>query len=88
MAKPKVLVTGAAGYVAAQLLPAFHERYECTLIDVTTTDRDGHEVPGVQQQSLLVDHLDELRSLFAGCDEVVHLEFVRRTEERHEQNEC
>ena len=87
MTKPRVLVTGASGYVASQLLPTFHKRYDCTLIDVTTTDRDGHEVPGVQQQSLLVDDLDELRPLFTGCDAVVHLAFVRRTEDRHEQFE-
>ena len=87
MAKPRVLVTGASGYVASQLLPTFHKRYDCTLIDVTTTDRDGHEVPDVQRQSLLVDDLDELRPLFTGCDAVVHLAFVRQTEDRHEQFE-
>ena len=37
MDRRKVLVTGAAGYVAAQMLPTLRERYDCTLIDVTTT---------------------------------------------------
>ena len=63
MARPKVLVTGAAGYVAAQMLPTLRERYDCTLIDVTTTGRGGSEVPGVQVQSLLDDR-ETLRPLF------------------------
>ena len=33
----RVLVTGAAGYIAGQLLPAFRERYDLTLVDVTRT---------------------------------------------------
>ncbi len=85
MARPKVLVTGAAGYVAAQMLPTLRERYDCTLIDVATTDRNGQEVPGVQVQSVLVDDLDTLRPLFTGCDAVIHLAFIRRTEDVREQ---
>ena len=44
----------------------------------------GHEVPGVQVQSLLVDDLDTLRPLFTGCDAVIHLAFIRRTEDVRE----
>jgi hypothetical protein len=83
MDRRKVLVTGAAGYVAAQMLPTLRERYDCTLIDVTTTDRDGCEVAGVQVQSLL-DDVDTLRPLFTGCDAVIHLAFIRRTEDARE----
>ena len=85
MTRLKLLVTGAAGYVASQLLPTLQERYDCTLIDVTTTNRDGHEVPGVQIQSLLVDDLSQLRPLFTKCDAVVHLAFIRQTDDQHEQ---
>ncbi len=42
----KVLMTGATGYIASQLLPAFRERYELTLLDVTST-RQGQAVPDV-----------------------------------------
>ena len=31
----KILVTGASGYIAKQLIPAFRERYELVLIDVS-----------------------------------------------------
>ena len=37
----KVLLTGAAGYIADQLLPTFKERYETVLVDVTDTNRRG-----------------------------------------------
>ena len=32
--RPRVLLTGATGYIAGQLLPAFRERYDLALIDV------------------------------------------------------
>jgi nucleoside-diphosphate-sugar epimerase len=35
MAKAKVLMTGAAGYIASQILPTFRARYELVLVDVT-----------------------------------------------------
>ncbi len=85
MTKRRILVTGAAGYVAAQLLPTLRERYDCTLIDVTTTERQGREAPGVQVQSALVDDLDELRPFVAGQDAVVHLAFIRRSNDQREQ---
>ena len=31
----KVLLTGAAGYIADQILPTFRERYETVLVDVS-----------------------------------------------------
>src|SRR5438045_41594 len=47
MAKRRVLVTGACGYIAAQLLPALRERYDLALLDTRTEDRHGHPVEGV-----------------------------------------
>ena len=73
MAKPRVLVTGAAGFIASQMLPAFLERYACTLVDIKDVDRNGAAVPGVQLISLLPDRLDEIRQVFTGQDAVVHL---------------
>ena len=46
MAKRKVVVTGAAGYVAGRMLPALRERYDLTLLDVRTTNREGQAVEG------------------------------------------
>ena len=44
----KVLITGAAGYIAGRMLPEFRERYELVLLDVKTTNRQGEAVEGVQ----------------------------------------
>ena len=76
-ARPRVLVTGATGYVASQLLPTFRERYELRLIDVRDTDRDGAPVPGTQVVDLLGGPDETIRPLFAGCDAVVHLAYHR-----------
>ena len=42
----KVLLTGASGYIADQLLPTFKERYEMVLVDVVDTNRRGERVDG------------------------------------------
>lgn len=75
MDRRRVLVTGAAGGIASQLLPTLRKRYECTLTDVRSVDSDGCEVEGLKLLSLLPDHLDEARALFDGQDAVVHLAF-------------
>ena len=85
MAKRKVLVTGAAGYIASQMLPTFREAYDCTLVDVLTTDRDGNEVPGIEVVDLLPDDLDDIRHLFSGRDAVAHIAFTRESPDRSEQ---
>ena len=43
----KVLLTGASGYIADQLLPTFKERYETVLVDVNDTNRRGEKVEGI-----------------------------------------
>ena len=73
----RVVVTGATGYVASQLLPAFRERYDLVLLDVRTTDRDGRKVEGAQVADLLDEDLDANRHHFRGADAVVHLGYYR-----------
>jgi hypothetical protein len=77
MTKSKVLVTGASGYVASLMLPELRERYDLTLLDVRTTDRNGQEVPGVQICDLINQNRDDYRHFFEGMDAVVHLGFTR-----------
>jgi hypothetical protein len=77
MTKAKVLVTGAAGYIASLILPELRQRYDLTLVDVKTTDRNGNEVPGVQIANLIDKDRDDYRRFFKGMDAVVHLGFTR-----------
>ena len=72
----KVLVTGAAGKIAGQVLPALRERYDLTLLDVRPTDRTGADVRDVQIADLLSPDRESLREFFAGQDAVVHFGFA------------
>ena len=72
MSKLRVLVTGATGYIAGQLLPALRERYDLRLIDVRREDRSGRPVDGVEVVDLLGADPASLAPLFAGLDVVVH----------------
>jgi len=65
-----VLLTGATGYIASQLLPVFRDRYELVAIDVRAGD-------GVHVANLIEDDVEQLRPLFAGVDAVVHLAYYR-----------
>jgi hypothetical protein len=73
----RVVVTGATGYIASQLLPAFRPRYDLVLLDVRTTDRYGREVEGVQIADLLADDWRQHRRHFRGADAAVHLAYYR-----------
>ena len=81
MAKRKVLVTGASGYIAGLLLPALRERYELTLVDVRDTGRDGRVIPNVHIADLTDRNRDAYRHLFVGVDAVVHCGFTRAQDE-------
>jgi hypothetical protein len=73
----RVLLTGATGYIASQLLPVFRERYDLRLLDVRGTNAAGQPVEGAQVGNLLADGDDDLRPHFAGIDAVVHLGYYR-----------
>ena len=73
----RVVVTGAAGYVAGLMLPDLGRRYELTLLDVRREDRRGNAVAGVTAADLTDNNRDRYRAHFAGADAVVHAAFVR-----------
>jgi nucleoside-diphosphate-sugar epimerase len=73
----RVLLTGATGYIASQLLPVFRERYDLRLVDVRTTAASGRPVEGAQMVNLLDDSDDALKAHFKGVDAVVHLGYYR-----------
>ena len=79
MAKRKVLLTGASGYIASLMLPRMRDYFDLTLADVVDTDRDGNKIEGVQ----IADFIDPDRSkyahLFKGIDAVIHLAFKPHT---------
>jgi len=79
MAKLKVLMTGASGYIASLMLPTMRDHFDMVLADVSDTDRDGNKIEGVQ----IADFIDTDRSkyshLFDGVDAVIHLAFKPHT---------
>lgn len=79
MPKPTVLLTGATGYIAGQLLPAFRDRYDLRLVDVRPRRRDGAAVDGVHVADLADGDVADLRPLFDGADAVVHTGYHRPT---------
>lgn len=72
-----MLLTGATGYIASQLLPVFRERYDLRLVDVRTTNAAGQAVDGVKLTNLIDDPDADLQKLFTGLDAVVHLGYYR-----------
>jgi hypothetical protein len=72
MTDMRVLLTGATGYIASQLLPAFQERYDLRLLDVREEDGSGRRVEGIEVADLLGDDSSKLEQLFANVDVVVH----------------
>ena len=80
MAK-KVLMTGATGYIAEQVLPAFQECFDLSLVDVKTENRHGDHVDGVITADLMNIDRSAYESLFDGVEAVVHLAYKRRSGE-------
>ena len=77
MTDHKVLLTGATGYIASQLLPTFRERYDLTLLDVKEQDREGNQVPSVVAADLTDPNRGNYSQHFHGVDTVVHLGYRR-----------
>ncbi|NKB57122.1 MAG: NAD(P)-dependent oxidoreductase [Alphaproteobacteria bacterium] len=67
MAKKRVLITGAAGTITKQLLPAFRERYDLVLLDTNAAGSND-----VIEADLSNPDLDAYRDHFKDVDAVVH----------------
>jgi NAD dependent epimerase/dehydratase family len=76
MAKRRVVLTGAAGYIAQRMLPELRERWDVVPIDVTTTTRDGKAIPGAVVADLTQPDRNTYRQHFRGADAVIHCAFV------------
>lgn len=73
----RVVVTGASGYVAGRMLNSLRERFDVTLLDVKTANRQGDEVDGIIVTDLLDENRDTYREHFKGADAVLHCGFTR-----------
>ncbi len=78
MSIKKILITGASGYVAAQLIPALKEKYELVLLDVQNKSLDIPDVPQVQGADLTDQSRSNYEHFFRGVDCVIHLAYKRR----------
>ena len=77
-----VLMTGATGYVASQMLEAFREQYELTLLDVRAEDGAGKPVDGAVTCDLSDPDLSQYAHHFDGVETVVHLGYKGPAEGR------
>ncbi len=68
MAKRRVLITGAAGEITRQILPAFRERYDLVLLDTRGSPHEGDIV----EADVSDPDIDKYRAHFRGIDAIVH----------------
>jgi len=76
-AKRRVVLTGAAGYVAQRMFAELRERWDLVPIDVSPKTRDGRAVPGLVVADLTNRDRDRYRQHFRGADAVIHCGYVR-----------
>ena len=77
MAKRRVVLTGAAGYVAQRMFTALDERWDVVPIDIKNTTRDGKAVPRLVVSDLTQPDRSAYRQHFKGADAVIHCGYVR-----------
>jgi hypothetical protein len=77
MTRRRVVLTGAAGYVAQRMYKELAERWDLVPIDVQPTTRDGTAVPGLIIADLTLPDRDAYRRHFRGADAVIHCGYVR-----------
>ncbi len=73
MSKKRVVIAGAAGYVAHQMLPTFRELYDLVLLDAQSQNRWDEEVEGVEIVDLTGRDRAKYAHHFEGADAVVSL---------------
>jgi NAD+ dependent glucose-6-phosphate dehydrogenase len=71
--KRRVLVTGASGEIASQILPELERHHELVFLDVRAADRWGRPVAGVRLADLTHPDRRRYQDQFEGVDTVVHL---------------
>jgi hypothetical protein len=77
MARRRVVITGAAGYVGQRMFAELAERWDLVPIDIRATTQQGQPVPGIVVADLTQRDRHAYRRHFEGADAVIHLGFVR-----------
>ena len=77
MSKRRVVLTGAAGYVAQRMFRELSERWDLVSIDVRATAAGGVPVPGCIVADLTEPDRSKYRQHFRGADAVIHCGYVR-----------
>ena len=81
MKRKRVLLTGACGYIADQLLDELRRQYELVLLDTRSVNHQGEKVADVVTVDLLSSTHEQLARHFQGVDAVVHLANHRASQE-------
>jgi len=68
MARQRVLITGASGEISRQIIPAFRERYDLTLLDTRPADH-ANDIIDVDVSD---PDVEKYRAHFKGVDAIVH----------------
>jgi len=76
MAKMRVVVTGASGYIVQRMWPELVERYNVVALDNRASNALGEAVPGLRICDLTDPDRDSYREYFRGADAVIHSAFV------------
>jgi hypothetical protein len=77
MAKRRVVLTGAAGYVAQRMFTELSARWDLVPIDVRATTQGGKAVPGIVTADLTQPDRNAYRQHFRDADAVIHCGYVR-----------
>jgi len=77
MSKRRVILTGAAGFIAQRMFAELQKRWDLVPIDVSRTTRDGATIPGIVTADLSDPDRDKYRHHFRGADAVIHSAFVK-----------
>jgi NAD dependent epimerase/dehydratase family len=76
VAKRRVVLTGASGYVAQRMFSELSNRWDLVPIDVRATTRAGKAVPGIVVADLTQRDRNAYRQHFKGADAVIHCGYV------------
>jgi nucleoside-diphosphate-sugar epimerase len=76
MAKKRVVITGASGYIVQRMWAEMSQRYDIVALDSRATTAEGAQVPGIHVCDLTERDRDRYREHFVGADAVIHSAFV------------